>query len=132
MSKTSRKDKIRAIQDIKSELVPIPEWDETLEVRSLSVITRNKLYGTLKIGDKATAEDTTQFEASLVILGTFDPDTGERLFDDTDRDWLVEKNSAPMLRLAAAIRRLSGLTTQAEDDALKNLKKTHTSATNTN
>ncbi len=133
MSKTSRKDKIRAIQDIKSELVSIPEWDETLEVRSLNVARRNKLYSTLNRDKKPpTPEEATQFEVSLVISSTYDPDTGELVFDDADRDWLVEKNSAPILRLAATIRRLSGLTTVAEDDALKNLKKTHTSATNTN
>lgn len=110
----SLRDSIFAINDIPSEQVEVPEWDLTLEVRGMSGEDR------IRIISRATDVDTglanlQQVYPEIVIACTYDPATGERVFDDGDRDALMSKSAQAIDRLATPGMALSGLTKEASD-----------------
>lgn len=119
----SIRDNIRAAQDIESEIIPVPQWkDEAgepvrLEVRSMSGLARARLL------KQASGKDgTMNFEKlypSILIACCYDPESGERIFDEDDAGWLNDKSAGPVERLAQAGMRLSGLNQSAADDAKK-------------
>lgn len=104
----SLRDKLRAIaQGVTNQLVPVPEWaemagkeDYKIEVRRLTVAMQT-IWRTLAADpsikvpesddddDPATAtiiraELTERSMAALIVASSFDPETGERVFEDQD------------------------------------------------
>lgn len=117
MSKLLR-DKILGAQDITSETVTVPEWDVTVEVRGLTGTQRARL---LKNGFEANgAVNFERLYPELVIASTFDPESGERIFSEADRDALNDKSGAALERIAQAAMRVSGLNPDANEQAAKN------------
>jgi len=116
------RDKILAANDVESELVEVPEWGVSVEVRSMSLAMRER------IGQMASeAEDARKsgsdvdpaFSASVVIATAFDPETGEALFTADDIAALNNKNAAAVGKLSEVGARLSGLTDEAKVEAGK-------------
>ena len=101
------KDKIKAVQDVKSEKVTIPEWDVTVELRTMKAIDRAKLLKDCV--DKQGNVIGEKFQAGLIIASCFDPETGERVFDNGDFDLLMDKAAGPIEELASTAMRISGL-----------------------
>lgn len=100
--------------DIPTEQVEVPEWGITLEVRGMTGEDRIRII--------ARATDTETGMANLqmvypeiVIACTYDPETGERVFEDGDRDALMSKSAQAIDRLANPGMTLSGLTKEAQD-----------------
>lgn len=107
-----RRDEVFGISDIKTELVEIPEWGMTFEVRGLT--------GAQRAAIAADASDLRQLYPDLIIASCHDPETGEPDFAPEDREWLLEKSAAALEKLVSAAIRLSGLGPQAVADATKN------------
>lgn len=96
----------------------ISEWDCTIEVRSMSGKQRARLMK--QVMDKDGKVDIERLYPDLVIATCYDVDTGERVFEQADRDQLSEKNSAALDKLAQTAMRLSGIQTNAVEEAAKN------------
>jgi len=116
------KQKIRAASDLARELVEVPEWDVTIEVRSMSARQRSLFAATIESGQNET--DVTQrlerLWSSVFLTCLFDPDTNEPLFSDEDMDWLfVEKSGVVIDRVANVCLEVSGLKEKAVDEAGK-------------
>jgi hypothetical protein len=100
------RDKIANIKDIKEEKIHIPEWGVDLLIRSLSGAARNKIMNASMKNGKV---DLDRFYPDIVIASCFDPETGEQVFEPTDRDMLLSKNGAALERIAQKATEMSGL-----------------------
>ncbi len=113
--------KILNAKDIKSESVHVEEWDVTVEVRSLTGSQQLTVSKAAEVKEKdASGEPTTRTDNHLLIQGlilasTFDPDTGELVFEPTDVDGLYSKSGAALGKVSAAVLRVNGLAKGEED-----------------
>jgi len=108
---------IFAADDIESELVEVKQWGVTVLVKSLTARDRAKM-----IGGAVQNNGAFQLEEvlpDLVIASCYDPETGERVFLESDRDALMAKSAAPIEQIATVAMRLSGMDEEAVDDAGK-------------
>lgn len=111
----SLRDKILEAKDIQTEMVEVPEWDVTLEVRGMSGADRALIYEALSSdgGDINAAE----LFAETVIATAYDPETGARVFEKGDKTALMEKSAQAVDRAAKVGLRLSGMEGEASQDA---------------
>jgi hypothetical protein len=111
-----------------SEVVQLPKpFDVKVEVRARTVAQQ---YDILKRVRRADGEINTELLAvETVIACTFDPDTGDRVFDAADRDELLKLDAAAFNVLLAAANRGAGV--ESEDEATTRLKETSPDATST-
>lgn len=110
----SLREQIFSADDITKELVEVPEWGVTVEIRSMTAAERAKL------GENATAGDKTDvglMYALTVIASVYDPETGLPVFTDQDRAAILSKNGSVVERLATKALGSSGLTEKAVDEA---------------
>ena len=69
----SIRDKIRKAQDRISEIVEVPEWGVTVEVRSMTGTQRSQIVTAL------TSDDDNKMEAlwgGMLVSCVYDPETG--------------------------------------------------------
>lgn len=102
---------ILATDDLPSEDVPVPEWNCTVRVRSMTAEQRATfaMSGMTEDGEK----DTDGLKTSggrVVIMCTYDPETNESIFNDSDLPMLMRKSARAIDKLAGVAMRLSGLT----------------------
>lgn len=102
--------------DIPSELLDVPEWGVKVEVRGLTGRERAQLVQ--PIADTQHADMRVMY-GNLVILGTYDPETGLPVFSRGDEDALLGKSGAAVERVALRVMELSGLTEDALNRAGK-------------
>lgn len=112
----SIRDQIFASDDILKEIVEIPEWGGIkIEVRSLTGADRARI---LETGVDALGNVSLQrVYPEMVIASAYDPDSGERVFEEADKDGLMSKNALAIDRLAMVATKLSGLQDDAVDKA---------------
>jgi hypothetical protein len=112
------RDQILSAADLRSERVTIPEWGVEVEVRGLTGTQRARL---MRSGfDASGTVDFERLYPELAIASTFDPDSGEAVFTEADRDALNGKSGSALERLAQAAMRVSGLSADATEQAAKN------------
>lgn len=104
---SSIRDKILTAKDIKSEQVHIEQWDVTVEVRGLTGRQRAILLQDV-VSPKGKI-DLQKLYPQLVVMSTFDPDTGEPVFQAGDVDAIAEKSGGALESIAQVAMRLSGL-----------------------
>jgi len=107
---------ILATEDIKSQVVQVPEWGGAVLVKGMTGTMRDKWEISVSSDAKAT---TTNARAKLVVCSVVD-DAGTPIFTDADIEALGNKSGAALTRVAEVAMRLSGLRTQDLDDAVKN------------
>ena len=112
------RERILNTHDVESELLPIPEWNETVEVRGLDGDGRATLYQQALNQETKTLDFAKAFPI-LALACTFDPDSGERVFQDEDLPQLKRKNGKALERIVQKAMELSGLTEGAVDEAGK-------------
>lgn len=127
----SLRDKILAAQDIPTEKVTIPEWDVTLLVKGMSAGDRIELMQT------AYDVNTGQVNMSVVypdvaVACAHDPETGEPVFTDADKDAILSKSSAAVEKLANVGLRLSGIGKDEQDAAGKDSSNTQNDDSSSN
>jgi hypothetical protein len=113
----SLRDKIFSAQDIPSELVEVPEWGLTVEVRGMSGADRTRIIEIANIQNGNV--DLQALYPEIVIATAHDPETGMRVFEADDRTALMSKSAIAVDRLALAGMALSGFTEQAQAAAGK-------------
>ena len=114
-----------------SELYEIPEWDVTIELRSMSARQRAAFASSVDF----TADGNVEVNGNRVELmwGTviqaccFDPDDGEHVFTEDDIEWLMaEKNANTVDALANACLAVSGMGADSDGDAGKDSSDSQT------
>lgn len=113
----SLRDKILAADDIQVELVDVPEWGVTVEVRGMSGHDRALILEAAADSDGKIS--VGRMYAETVIAATYDPETGQRVFQQSDVDALLSKSAAPMDRIASVGMRLARMEAGAADAAKK-------------
>jgi hypothetical protein len=109
------RDKILAADDIPSEVVSIPEWDTEILMKGMTARDRIHLMQTAV--DPVTGSiNMSIVYPDVVVACSYDPKSGERIFEDSDKDAVMGKASAAIENLAMVGLRLSGIG-QAEQDA---------------
>ena len=119
-SAMSLRDRILNAKDTREEIVDVSEWGwGNVLCRNLTGLERAALskLATFRVDGKMTSKQTA---VDTVILGAYDPETRDKLFQETDRDALLKHNTAPVDRLATVINDLSGLSMSSEDEIVKN------------
>ena len=117
------RDKILAATDIPSEVVRIPEWDVDILVKGMSAGDRLHLQ-------KVSYDQTTgqvhmeKMYPDIVVSCCFDPESGDAIFTDADKDAILSKSSAAVEKIAEVGLRLSGLGKDANDEAGKDSSNT--------
>lgn len=110
----SLRDKIKSTPDSSSEVIEIPEWDVKLEVRSMTARVRARMLRDCVDPDDGTM-DFEKLYPALLVACCYDPDSAEAVFGEADIEWINDKASGPVERLAQAGMRLSGLSREAVD-----------------
>ncbi len=108
----SLRDKILSANDIESEVIPVPEWDCSVEVRGMTVAQRDKVV--------SAGSELKAIYKEIIINLLYDPETGEQIFDEKDGDAILGKSGVVIERLAKKASELSGISDTAVTDAEKN------------
>lgn len=116
------KEQILSADDLKQELVEIPEWGGEVLVRELRGRERDAFEeGSL---DKQRNLKMANMRARLVAMSVID-DEGERLFTSKEALELGEKSASALNRLFEVCCRLSGITSDDVDKLEGNLETVH-------
>jgi hypothetical protein len=103
----SIRDQILAADDIGTEIVPVPTWGVTVQVRGLTLGQRNDALTASREEDGSL--NLSRYYA-LIIIGTVaDPETGQPVFTESDVAALLTKSSEPADLLAKKALALSGM-----------------------
>ena len=114
----SLRDKILAADDIASEVVEVPEWGVSVEVRGMNGSDRSRILDqAAAAGDGGISVGTMYVDT--VISSVYDPESGTRIFSESDKDLLLGKSASAIDRLAEVGMRLSGMSPEAQDNAKK-------------
>ena len=79
---------IFSADDIAKEIVEVPEWGVSVEVRAMTAAERAKLGEGAMVGDKT---NVGLMYALTVIASIYDPETGLPVFTDNDREAILSK-----------------------------------------
>lgn len=117
----SLKDKILAAQ-LKSEMVFVPQWDCEIEVRELNGGQRAKfMEKTMTVDSKGETQiNIANMNLEIALLSCYDPETGERVFKEEDRQALQTASAAAIDVVAQVGLRLSALNGQVVEEIEKN------------
>lgn len=126
--KIKPRDFIKGFEDITKKVVTVPAWnDMKIEMRSMRGLDRIAIFSQhtrdQKAGKPKKAEpdwDPERVFPILVVKTAFDPETGERIFEDEDVDWITTKNANAFEILVAAAMEVNGLSPTATKEIEKN------------
>lgn len=104
--------------NLPTERVTVDQWGCDVEVRGMTGRQRADFVGRFFDGEKPKM-DYAELYPTLVIGHTFDPETGERVFADSDAEALLEQPAQVLETIGQAALRLSGLQPNAVDAAGK-------------
>ncbi|CAB4156183.1 hypothetical protein UFOVP665_47 [uncultured Caudovirales phage] len=115
----SIKAKIRSAQDLDREVIAVPEWDVSIEVRSMTVRQRASFVA----ASQDTSDNGDKIEnvyGQILVTCCLDPEDGSPVFNEDDLSWLMtEKSGAVIDRLVTSCLEVSGLKEKAIDEAGK-------------
>lgn len=115
------KDQILEANDLKTEVVDVPEWGGTVRVRTMTGADRDAFEASLMHiqADGQRKPDLSNMRGKLVALTLVD-DVGNLMFGMPDIDRLSLKSASALDRVFAVAQRLNGLGVVAEAEAAKN------------
>ena len=112
---TNLRDIILSADDTTSEVVEVPQWgDVKIEVRGMTGRDRAAFLSSYTDPDTGRV-NWSMLYPSLITASAFDPDTGERIFNDEDGDAINGKSGAALEKVAQVALRLSGMQQEDED-----------------
>jgi hypothetical protein len=118
MAKFLTKELIKNANDVKMELVEVPEWGGKMYIKSLSAIEREELRK--EIGEGSDKEmDLVKVQMKMLSLTIVGEDK-TRLFNEDDMLWLKEKSAVVMDRLFLISQKMAGLGADATEEIAKN------------
>jgi len=120
---------IFAKSDIAEEVIHVDAWDVDILVKAMNARDRARMVEQAG-GDKGV--NLEQILPDLVILCSFDPETGERIFQPQDREALLAKAADPIEKIAIKAMELSGMSDNSVDEAGKDSSLTPTADSSLN
>lgn len=115
----SIRDKILAIQDdTPSEVIDIPEWGVKVLVRGFSLGAKDDFLASV-LDPETRKPNLKAFNVGVLIGTAYDPESGAKLFTESDIPVLKQKSAAIVQRLVDIGSRLSGLADEAVEAAAK-------------
>lgn len=118
MSKVLGRRAILAAEDLKREVVHVPEWGGDVIITAMTGAQRDAWEQSL-VGKTGRAPDVSNVRAKLVVCCAVD-EAGALLFSPEDAVALGAKSGAALERCAAAAQRLNMLTDAALETARGN------------
>ena len=121
---SSIREAIQAADDGTADHHEIPEWGVVVELRSMTARSRAQFVAEMasEDGTVASVNDPDRIIGMwwhVISQTCYDPDLGERAFEDDDQQWLFDKNARVVNDLANACMAASGLTEEAAGEAGK-------------
>jgi hypothetical protein len=122
----SLRDRVLAGGAVPKDVVQVatPDGEQlTVEVRGLTQGARGRLMNTSmrtitdEDGEKKQELDIVKLQPTLLIECAYDPETGARLFQETDREALAEMSAAYLDPIITKASDLSGLGKDAVETA---------------
>ncbi len=108
------RERISQAQDIKVEAVDVPEWGVTVYVSTFNGHERATL---MELREKCLkAGRISDLAAHLAVFGCCEAN-GQRMFTESDFDFLQTKSATALDRIAEVALRLNGLLPEAKDKA---------------
>jgi len=121
---------IFAKSDIAEELVHVDAWGVDILVKAMTARDRARMVE--QAGGGEANMNLEQILPDLVILCSYDPESGERIFVPSDRDALLAKSADPIEKIALKAMALSGMSDTAVDEAGKDSSPTLTADSSLN
>jgi len=121
---------IFATDDIATRTITVDAWGVEVLVKALTAKARSQMLADAIENDGKL--NLSQALPDLVIQCTYDPETGERVFLESDREALMAKSAAPIEQIANVAMDLSGMSEGAVDAAGKDSSPTQTDDSSTN
>lgn len=120
----SLRDKILKVSnDTPSEIVEIPEWDVKVLVRGMTLGAKDDFLAAI-VDSTSKSANVKNFTSGVLVACSYDPESGERLFSETDIPALKERSAVAIQRIVDVGVRLSGLGDEAVDVAGKDFSST--------
>ena len=121
---SSIREQVQAADDSSADLYEVAEWGVVVEIRSMTARSRARFVADMAsedgtVGNVNDPDRIIGMWWHVIGQTCFDPDTGERAFDDGDDSWLFDKNARVVNDLANACMTASGLTEEAAGEAGK-------------
>ena len=117
-----KRDDILQAEDIKTELVPVPEWGGDVYVKGMNGAERDKFEGSLVIlRGKDKQMNMTNIRAKLASMTICD-DKSKRLFNENDVQALSQKSAAALQRVFVVAQKLSGISDDDIEELAEELK----------
>jgi len=114
------REQILQADDLRRELVAVPEWGGQVYVRSLTGTERDQFEASfITVNGMDTQLKLENIRAQLVSMTAVDDD-GKRLFSAADVQALASKNAAALQRLFETAQKLSGLSKEDVKELAKN------------
>ncbi len=114
------KESILKAEDLRSEVVSVPEWGGDVKVRSMTGLERDRFESSLieeKGGD--VQKNTANLRAKLAACCIVD-EAGELLFTDKDVTALGKKSAKALDRVFGVAQSLNGIGVDDVEDLTKN------------
>jgi len=120
MNILSRDDILKA-EDIKVELVEVPEWGGSVHVKGMTGAERDQFESSIvQQRGKNHSVNMVNIRAKLASQTVCD-ESGKRLFTDADVKALGAKSAVALQRVFDIAQRLSGITSEDVDELAKEL-----------
>jgi hypothetical protein len=120
------REEILAAQDLRRELVPVPEWGTDAKgepaavyVRTITGADRDRYQLSLRPDAEGDPIDLDNFRARFLCFCICD-EAGRRLFADDEGELIGGKSADALARLWVAANRLNGTDAEAVERARKN------------
>lgn len=97
------REELLGAEDLASTEVEVPQWNKTVRIQELGLADSLATFGTIKPDGDGSIRVDARDMARTVVYGTYDPETRERIFKESDIDALVAKNQRAMMFLYTAI-----------------------------
>ncbi len=115
------REQILQVDDIKIEIVPVPEWDGEVIVRTMTGTDRDIWDNLLYKEGKVNFLDNTR---ARLLACTIIDENDNLVFSEDDIDALGKKSSLAINRIFDVAKRLNGLGSEQIEDLEKNSEKT--------
>ena len=114
------KEQILSAEDLKSEIVEVPEWGGSVKVRMMTGTERDAFETSIfEVKGKDTERNFVDLRAKLVARTLID-ENGERLFTDKDIALLGKKSAKALDRVFQVAQQLNGIGKEAVEELTKN------------
>ncbi|HEX6880944.1 MAG TPA: phage tail assembly chaperone [Terriglobales bacterium] len=115
------REEILAADDIRIELVQVPEWGGVVYIRTLSGTQRERYVESIRKvtghGKKQSVEIVLAESGAKLAAQTICDEKGTLLFSEMDVKALGKKSSKALQRIIDAAAKLNGLDDEAEEEA---------------